>query len=418
MKDIKELREKINEIDERLAFLYQERMEAAKEIAEYKLTHNLAVLDKKREKEVLERNLSYISSEVLKPLYKSFVLEVMNESKAYQHYLSNEIYDDAIIKKGAINELVKYVNLNRKVMIVADSGIPSQYIEIVKSQCAYPYVKRFPKGEESKNIEVYQDILNALVEAEFTRNDLVIALGGGVTTDLGGFAASSYMRGIEFVNIPTTLLAQVDASIGGKVGIDYKGYKNIVGAFHKPLKVIVDVNTLETLDDRLFLEGISEIIKMALTLDKEFYLYLESLSLDEFKENIEYIVNKSISLKSIVVTSDKQESGLRRVLNYGHTVGHAIESLSNGKLLHGEAVSIGMTYVLDDSIKERVINLLNRFSLPTSTTLKVEDLLEVIKHDKKKVNTDKFIIIVCKEIGSFEFVEVTLEELKEILERR
>ena len=418
MKDIKELREKINEIDRQLATLYENRMNAAKDIAEYKLTNNLAILDKKREKEVLDRNLSYISDEDLLPLYAKFVKEMMNQSKSYQRYLTNSVYDDVIISKNILSDVHKYVNLERKVMIVADSGIPEQYINAVTKQCAKPYVKRFPKGEESKNLENYKDILNALVEARFTRSDLVIAIGGGVTTDLAGFAASSYMRGIEFVNIPTSLLAQVDASIGGKVGIDFGGVKNIVGAFHKPIKTIIDVETLKTLDERLFLEGISEIIKMAVTLDKEFYLYLESLDLEGIKKDIKYIVNKSVMLKSRVVNSDENESGLRRVLNFGHTVGHAIEVLSNGKLLHGEAVSIGMTYMVEEPVKSRLISQLEKYHLPTNCKYTKEELLQYIKLDKKKVSDDRIIIVWCKEIGCFEFKEVTLKELEEIIERR
>ena len=418
MKDIKELREKINEIDRQLATLYENRMNAAKDIAEYKLTNNLAILDKKREKEVLDRNLSYISDEDLLPLYAKFVRNMMDQSKSYQRYLTNSVYDDVIISKNILSDVHKYVNLERKVMIVADSGIPKQYINAVAKQCAKSYIKRFPKGEESKNLENYKNILNALVEARFTRNDLVIAIGGGVTTDLAGFAASSYMRGIEFVNIPTSLLAQVDASIGGKVGIDFGGVKNIVGAFHKPIKTIIDVETLKTLDERLFLEGISEIIKMAVTLDKEFYLYLESLDLEGIKKDIEYIVNKSVMLKSRVVNSDENESGLRRVLNFGHTVGHAIEALSNGKLLHGEAVSIGMTYMVEEPVKSRLISQLEKYHLPTNCKYTKEELFQYIKLDKKKVSDDKIIIVWCKEIGSFEFKEVTLKELEEIIERR
>ena len=418
MKDIKELREKINEIDRQLASLYENRMNAAKDIAEYKLTNNLAILDKKREKEVLDRNLSYITDENLLPLYAKFVRNMMDQSKSYQRYLTNSVYDDVIISKNILCDVHKYVNLDRKVMIVADSGIPNQYIDVIASQCAKPFIKRFPKGEASKNFENYKYILNALVDAKFTRNDLLIAVGGGVTTDLAGFAASSYMRGIESVNIPTTLLAQVDASVGGKVGIDFDGVKNIVGAFHKPSKVIIDVETLKTLDERLFLEGISEIIKMALTLDEEFYLYLESLDLDGVKKNIEYIVNKSVMLKSKVVTSDENESGLRKVLNYGHTIGHAIEALSNGELLHGEAVSIGITYMLDEPLKSRLIELLKKFNLPTECKYSKDELLKYIKLDKKKVDDDKIVIIYCKEIGSFELQEVTLKELEEIIERR
>ena len=157
---------------------------------------------------------------------------------------------------------------------------------------------------------------------------------------------------------------------------------------------------------------------MALTLDKEFYVYLESLDLEGVKKDIEYIVNKSVMLKSKVVTSDENESGLRKVLNFGHTVGHAIEALSNGELLHGEVVSIGMTYMLDEPLKSRLITLLKKYHLPTECKYSKDELLKYIKLDKKKVDDDKIVIIACKEIGSFELEEVTLKELEEIIERR
>ena len=417
MKDLKELREKINQIDQQMATLYENRMNAVNEIAEYKIANNMAILDKSREAEVLKRNLGYISNDDLLPLYSRFIQELMGESKAYQRYVINSIYEDVVIGKGIINDLAKYVNLDRKVMIIADSGIPKEYIKTVSKQCEECYVRNFLKGEENKNFENYQLLLFALTDKQFTRNDLIIALGGGVTTDLAGFVASSYMRGIEFVNIPTTLLAQVDAAIGGKVAIDFNNYKNIVGHFYKPSKVVIDVKTLDTLDDRLFLEGISEIIKMAITLDKDFYLYLESLDLDGFKKNIEYIVSKSIMLKSNIVALDERESGLRRVLNFGHTVGHAVESLSKGEILHGEAVSIGMTYMVEDSLKARLVKLLKKYGLPTETKYKSDELIGYMKMDKKKVDDDKIIIITCPEIGRYDFKDVTLLELKNMIER-
>lgn len=417
MKDIKELREKINKIDQEMAALYENRMNAVNEIAEYKIANNLAILDKSREQEVLERNLGYISNDELLPLYSRFIQELMGESKAYQRYVMNNIYEDVVIGKGIFSDLAKYVNLDRKVLVIADSGIPKKYINTVSKQCKDCYVRYFPKGEANKNIDTYELLLFALTDKQFTRKDLIIALGGGVTTDLAGFVASSYMRGIEFVNIPTTLLAQVDASIGGKVGIDFNNYKNIVGHFYKPSKAVIDVDTLKTLDDRLFLEGISEIIKMAITLDKEFYLYLESLDLKGLKDNIEYIVSKSVMLKSNIVALDEQEAGLRRVLNFGHTVGHAVESLSKGQLLHGEAVSIGMTYMVEEPLKTRLVNLLKKFGLPTECKYTSYELIGYIEMDKKKVDTDKIVIITCPDIGKYEFKEITLLELNKMIER-
>ena len=418
MKDIKELREKINQIDKEMAALYENRMNTVNDIAEYKIANNMAILDKNREKEVLERNLSYISNDNLLPLYSKFINELMGESKAYQRYVINSIYDDVVIGKGVIKELDKYINLNRKVLIISDTGIPKKYINVVSKQCKECYVRYFPKGEANKNIDTYELLLFALTDKQFTRNDLIIALGGGVTTDLAGFVASSYMRGIEFVNIPTTLLAQVDASIGGKVAIDFNGYKNLVGQFYKPSKVLIDVDTLKTLDDRLFLEGISEVIKIAITLDKDFYLYLESLDLDGFKKNIEYIVSKSVKLKSAVISIDEHETGIRKVLNFGHTIGHAAECLSKGKLLHGEAVSIGMTYMVEEPLRSRLVKCLKKYGLPTECKYTADELIGYIEMDKKKIDADKIVIVTCPDIGKYEFKETTLLELKEKIKRK
>ncbi|MDO5479698.1 MAG: 3-dehydroquinate synthase family protein, partial [Clostridia bacterium] len=214
----------------------------------------------------------------------------------------------------------------------------------------------FPQGEENKNFETYKTVLSALTENGFTRTDCVVAVGGGVVGDLAGFAASSYMRGIDFYNIPTTVLSQIDSSIGGKTAIDFYGYKNIIGAFHQPKKVIIDADVTKTLTKRQIVSGLAEAVKMAATSDKELFSIFEN---GDYEEHFDEIIEKSLMIKKAVVEEDVDEKGLRKVLNFGHTVGHAIESNAGlGRFYHGECVALGMLYMADKEAKERIINVL------------------------------------------------------------
>ena len=257
------------------------------------------------------------------------------------------------LERGALKKAGEYLNLSRRALIVTDSGVPKEYAETVAAQCKEPYIVTLPEGEKTKCFESFKKLLSKAVEYGFTRSDCVIAVGGGVMGDLAGFAAASFMRGIDFYNIPTTVLSQVDSSIGGKVAIDFEGYKNIVGAFYPPKAVIIDSNTLKTLPERQISNGLAESVKMSLTSDKELFELFEK---GDIKENIDTIIEKSLKIKRAVVEQDEKEEGLRKILNFGHTLAHAIESENEMQnLYHGECVALGMIPMCSDEVKSRLI---------------------------------------------------------------
>lgn len=315
---------------------------------------------------------------------------------------------DVVIEKGALDEIEKYFDLLRKVLIVTDDGVPREYSEKVAKKCKSAVIVTLKHGEESKNFDNFKRILSVMLENSFSRKDCVVAVGGGVVGDIAGFAASCYMRGVDFYNVPTTLLSEVDSSIGGKTAIDFEGIKNVVGTFYQPKAVVIDPKVLDTLCDRQFFSGLAEAIKTAATFDKSLFEFIENSK--DVRKDIQTVIERSVSIKKDVVEKDEKESGLRRVLNFGHTVGHAIESRENGRLLHGECVATGMLYASSESVRQRLEALLKKFNLPTSTDVPVGELLPYIMHDKKS-DGNKITAVYVDEIGSFRFVSTTAEEI-------
>ena len=239
----------------------------------------------------------------------------------------------------------------------------------------------------------------------------MVAVGGGVVGDIAAFSASCYMRGIEFYNVPTTLLSQLDSSIGGKTAIDFEGVKNVVGSFYQPSKVIIDVDSLDTLEKRQLHAGLVEAIKMAATSDKNLFERIEKS--ENLKDDLLEIVQASLAIKKDVVEKDPKEKGLRKVLNFGHTLGHAIESEQKGALLHGECVGIGMLPMCSEEVEKRLEKVLKKYDLPTAANCDKNELLRLMTHDKK-ADGIKIRTVVVNEIGSFEFADMTA---KEILDR-
>lgn len=321
------------------------------------------------------------------------IIPVKVENGSYNIYL----------ERGAINKVSQYFNLNRKVLIVTDDGVPSEFADLVSSQCKDAVVFTFSKGEASKNFDTYKQILSALVKGGFTRTDCVIAVGGGVVGDMAGFAAATFMRGVEFYNIPTTVLSQVDSSVGGKTAIDFEGYKNIVGAFHQPSGVIIDPNTLSTLPARQISNGLAEAVKMSLTHDRDLFEMFECDSLD-----MDAIIERSIKIKRCVVQNDEKESGLRKVLNFGHTVGHAIES-NTPSLYHGECVALGMLPMCSDGVRNRLISVLKKLNLPYEINVDVKKIIETMSHDKK-MSGDEISAVTVENIGEFKIEKIRFSE--------
>ena len=322
---------------------------------------------------------------------------------------------DIVIERGALKSIGSYIPLKRKVLILTDSGVPSEYSQYVMSACEQGYVVTIPQGEESKCFDNYRIILSQMVKYGFTRTDCLVSVGGGVCGDLGGFVASSYMRGIDFYNIPTTLLSQVDSSIGGKVAIDFEGVKNIVGAFYQPKKVIIDPDTLKTLDKRQISAGLCEAIKMAAACDKSLFELIEGST--DLEKDIDEIILSSLKIKKHVVEVDPKEKGIRKVLNFGHTIGHAVESdEKSGKLLHGECVAIGMLPMCASNVRVRLEEVLKKYSLPTKIVSDVDTLISFITRDKK-ASGSLITVIFVNEIGTYEMREIEISEMKEYISR-
>ena len=322
---------------------------------------------------------------------------------------------DIILERGALDRVGTHINLDRKTLIVTDTGVPSEYVQSVFSQCksAECVIVTIPQGEASKSIESYKELLLTLVENSFTRTDCIVAIGGGVVGDLAGFVASTYMRGIDFYNIPTTLLSQLDSSIGGKVAIDFAGVKNIVGAFYQPKKVIIDPDVLKTLDKRQLSAGLAEAIKMAMCFDAELLELIEKT--ENIDSDIEKIIEKSLKIKADVVEKDPKEKNLRRSLNFGHTIGHAIESSASlGTWLHGEGVALGMLPMCDARLRERLVGVLKKYSLPTEVEVDANALVELVARDKK-ASGNTVTIIYCKELGSFEQRSIKIEDIRKYI---
>lgn len=325
--------------------------------------------------------------------------------------MNNKNYD-IVIERGILDKASQYLSLDRKVLILTDSGIPKEYVNTLKKQIRDVFVYEIEQGEQSKSFDNFSKILDYLIDNEFTRTDCIIALGGGVCGDLGGFVAATYMRGISFYNIPTSLLAQVDSSIGGKTAIDKKGFKNLVGAFYPPEKVLIDPNVLSTLDKREFMEGLVEALKMGITSDKSLFELIKN-SEDIYKD-IDEVITKALLIKKNVVEIDPYEKNLRKILNFGHTIGHAIESSGKFNLLHGECVGIGLLYMTKGSLREEIKNILIKYGLPTNVNISKEDLYKYVCLDKKRSNT-AITIIEVKEVGTFEINKILLEDIKNYL---
>lgn len=317
-----------------------------------------------------------------------------------------------VLQRGALNNISDFCDTTKRALIVTDSGVPEIYSKTVASQFNKSVIKTIPQGEKSKNFDTFKELLEILSENEFSRNDCVVAVGGGVVGDLSGFTAATYMRGITFYNIPTTLLSQVDSSIGGKTAIDFGGYKNTVGAFYQPSAVIIDPDVLKTLFPRQLNNGLSESIKMAATSDE---ILFELFEKEDAYKNIETVIERSLKIKRAVVEEDEKETGLRRVLNFGHTIAHAVETATGlEELLHGECVAIGMLPFSSESVKERLVKVLKKYSLPVTVDVSAEELLKSLRHDKKAdskgVNT-----VFVNEIGKFEFKYLSYSELEKMV---
>ena len=402
-----EARAEINEIDKEMASLFVRRMRAAEKIAYYKKENGLPIFDAVREAVVVGNNanrvLTLTHDSLLCRYYVKFLHNNMALSRAYQHILTSDApihvevgNYDVFIERGALDKADKLFALDRKVLVVTDSGVPTEYAARVAKQCREAHVVTVPEGEGSKSIATLEVLLDTMLKNNFARTDCVVAVGGGVVGDLSGFAASIFMRGIDFYNIPTTLLSQVDSSIGGKVAVNFGGVKNTVGAFYQPKAVIIDPDVLSTLPKRQIANGLAEALKMALTSDAELFELFER---GEAVEKIDTVIERSLRIKKAIVEADEKETDLRRILNFGHTLGHGIEAASGGELYHGECVALGMIPMCAPDVRARLISILQSLGLPTKIEGDLETVLQFTTHDKK-CEGDAINAVFVDEIGS------------------
>ena len=317
---------------------------------------------------------------------------------------------DILIERGCLQQAGRQLNLNRKVCIVTDEGVPRQYVASLAAQCKDPVIVTVDAGEETKTMETVTKLCRVMLERGFSRKDCVAAVGGGMVGDLAGFAAACFMRGVDFYNIPTTLLSQVDSSIGGKTGVNLDGVKNIVGAFWQPRKVLIDPDTLDTLPPRLYAEGMAEAVKMALASDEKLFAQLEQGDLP-----VEELLYGALSIKKAIVEQDEREGGIRKLLNFGHTIGHGVESAAKGSLYHGECVAIGLLPMCASPVAARLKPVLERLGLPTATDLDKERIWQAMQHDKKS-NSAGFSAVFVDEPGKAYAKNITFEQMKTILE--
>ena len=294
---------------------------------------------------------------------------------------------DIILKRGALENLYQFARLDRRVAIVTDSGVPEAYARRVADQCQDARIITVPQGEASKSLKTLETVLRQMLDFGMGRGDLVVAVGGGVVGDLAGFAASIYMRGVDFINCPTTTLSMIDSSIGGKTAVDLGDTKNIVGTFWQPKLVIVDPDTLSTLPHRHFVNGLAEAVKAALLADPELFSIFEQGDVDA---RIDEIIYRCLRFKKNIVEQDETEQGMRKALNFGHTLGHGIEAVRGIKgrrttgLYHGECVALGMLPMIESkTLQKRVRAVYRRLGLPLRASYDKQKVLAEMLHDKK-----------------------------------
>lgn len=322
--------------------------------------------------------------------------------------------NNVIIKPKALENIAEYIDVTKKSLIVTDDGVPCVHLAKLQKQLTNAFIVTIEHGEHHKTISSYQLVMQKLMDENFDRHDQVIALGGGIVCDLAGFVASTFKRGIDFISIPTTSLAMIDASVGGKTAINFNGVKNVIGTFYDAKLVIIDSTVLETLPKRHLYNGLVEALKMGLCLDKELYeIFLKS----DYLNKIDTIIAKSVSAKLKIVEKDPKENNLRKVLNFGHTIGHAIEAANLDEVYHGEAVGMGMLFAIKDiKLKKQVQQILLGMGINfEKIPLNANELIEYILNDKKK-NNEKIDFVFLESVEKFTITPLSLEEIITLIE--
>ncbi len=336
---------------------------------------------------------------------------------------------EVLVESGCFENAGKYIKSvypQGKIAIITDDKVAGLYKDaLVKDLKANGFsdvfVFDFPNGEMSKNAKTLIEITEFLAEKNITRSDMLIALGGGVVGDITGFAASIYLRGIKFIQIPTTFLAAIDSSVGGKTAVNLTAGKNLIGAFYQPELVLCDPSLFDTLEEKYFSDGVAEAIKYGAIMDKDLFEIFEK---GNMKDNIEDIIVRCVKLKNMVVSEDEFDTGIRQLLNFGHTIGHSVEKCSDFEITHGHAVAIGMAIITRGSCAlgitpksdaQRLENLIKKYNLPTECEFSDEDLYAPAVSDKKRTGGD-ITVIVMEKIGKCVLHKIPVENVKELIE--
>lgn len=352
----------------------------------------------------MEKIINEVCNIVIDNSYKNFTTLVYEFNNKNIENLSkfniNEIYDE--------------------VLIISDENVYNHqldnFINNIKVKIVYEYI--IPSGEDSKSLSVYEEIIKYCIRINLSRKSLIIALGGGVVGDLAGFVASTYMRGIDVCQVPTSLLSQVDSSVGGKTGINIGNFKNIIGTFYQPKFTYINIDALKTLSYNEFIAGMAEVIKYSIIYDYDFLDYLINNSeniLNKDNKTLHYMVKKCIEIKADIVSKDEKEGNLRKILNFGHTFGHGVEKLC--KISHGEAVSIGMNMAfklalekgyINGSYYDKFINACDKFNLPLNFNISLDEKDEITEESKDKINKEILEIMKNDKKNSFGKINLIL----------
>ncbi len=318
-----------------------------------------------------------------------------------------------IVERGILQRAAEVIGRQGHVYLISDSGVPLQWRNMLQAQYPDAHMYVFAHGETNKNLVTWQMILEDMLRCNLSRKDTVIALGGGVVGDMAGFAAACYMRGISYINIPTTTLSQIDSSIGGKTAVDLDGAKNCVGAFWQPDMVLVDTDVLSTLTPRHYRNGLVEAVKEGLTFDEKLFALFEEGNVDD---HLEEIITRCLLIKKDVVEKDEREGGLRKLLNFGHTYGHAYETYFGMEgYYHGECVGMGMmTIIENEEIRTRLQKVLEKMGCPVRCEVDSEKIMDLLRHDKK-ADHDHVTVVRVEEIGKGYLEEWTFAQLEKRL---
>lgn len=336
---------------------------------------------------------------------------------------------DIFIERGIMKDCADYIkrlSAAQRVTVISDTNVAPLYLETVvkplKNAGFEVNAFIFDAGERSKHLGTIAEIYDSLADFSMTRKDIIVALGGGVCGDMAGFAAATYLRGIDFIQIPTSLLAQVDSSVGGKTGADLPQGKNLVGAFHQPVAVLIDPDALKTLPGEFITDGMGEVIKYGCIKDARFFDFLEN---NNALENIGSVIETCVKIKRDVVSRDEREKGERMLLNFGHTLGHAIEKLNGYEnITHGMAVAVGMVLIAragekngftEEGTAGRIISLCEKYDLPVETSLSLSDIANAARSDKKSAGNG-ISLVLLKKIGESFTHKIDIDKLEEFID--